>query len=75
MKTDSGQVQGIPDLLILYKQHWALLETKRAKTASKRMNQDYYVNQFNDWSFSAFVDPNNMEDVLDDMERSFERFS
>ena len=41
-KLDSSDIQGIPDLLILYKNKWATLENKRSKNATKRPNQEYY---------------------------------
>ena len=37
------QIQGIPDLLILYKDKWASLECKQHSLASVRPNQRYYV--------------------------------
>ena len=74
-KTDPCYIQGAPDLLVLYKDRWASLECKRSKEASHRPNQDYYVEKMNDMSFSAFIYPENKEDVLHDMERSFERCS
>ena len=75
MKTDPRQIQGIPDLLVLYKNHWALLETKAWSSSKKRPNQELRVGEYNKLSFSAFVNPTNMEDILNDMERSFQRFS
>ena len=30
MKNDANYVQGIPDLIILYKSHWGFLEVKQA---------------------------------------------
>ncbi|MBP5598441.1 MAG: hypothetical protein J6Y02_23945 [Pseudobutyrivibrio sp.] len=72
MKNDSGYIQGIPDLTVLYKDHWATLEVKDKKTAPHRPNQDYYVDQMNKMSFSAFIFPENKEEILNDMERSFE---
>lgn len=75
MKTDPRQIQGIPDLLVLHNDKWALLETKAWHSSKKRPNQDIRVNHYNELSFSAFVNPTNMEDVLNDMERSFHRFS
>ena len=70
LKNDAGYKQGIPDLLILYKSNWAALECKKDKNSSKRPNQDYYVAKMNDMSFAAFIYPENMEVVLNDMERS-----
>ena len=43
LKTDPTYIQGIPDLLILYKKHWAALEVKQSPKAAHRPNQDYYV--------------------------------
>ena len=70
-KLDSGDIQGIPDLLVLYKDKWATLENKRSKTASKRPNQDYYVNKMNEMSFSRFIYPENKEEVLNELRETF----
>lgn len=63
--------QGIPDLLVLFNDHWAALEGKIAPDASHRPNQDYYVEMMNKMSFASFIDPMNKEAVLNAMERSF----
>lgn len=71
-KLDSGDIQGIPDLLVLYKNKWATLENKRSASASKRPNQDYYVNKMNEMSFSRFIYPENKEEVLNELRKTFE---
>ena len=71
-KMDASYIQGIPDILVLYKNHWATLEFKKSENARHQPNQDYYVNQMNGMSFSAFIFPENKERVLDEMARSFE---
>lgn len=70
-KMDSGDIQGIPDLLILYKGKWATLECKKNAKASKRPNQEYYVNKMNSMSFSRFIYPENKEEVLNELQRAF----
>lgn len=70
-KLDSGDIQGIPDLLILYKDMWATLENKRSADAPKRPNQEYYVNKMNEMSFSRFIFPENREEVLRELENKF----
>ena len=70
-KLDSGDIQGIPDLLILYKNKWATLENKRSATASKSPTQEYYVNKMNEMSFSRFIFPENKEEVLNELRKAF----
>ena len=75
LKNDPNYIQGIPDLLILYKKKWAALEVKRSENARHRPNQDYYVDLMNKMSFASFIFPENKEEVLNDLERSFNRSS
>lgn len=73
IKNDPNYIQGLPDLTVFYGSHWATLECKRDRSASHRPNQEYYVETMNNMSFSAFIYPENKEEVLNDMERSFKR--
>ena len=66
------QIQGLPDLLILYGEKWASIECKRSATAKKRPNQDYYVEKMNEMSYAAFIYPENKEEILNELERSFQ---
>ena len=71
-KLDSSDIQGIPDLLVLYKNKWATLENKRSKNAPKRPNQEYYVEKMNDMSFSRFIYPENKDEVLNELKDIFD---
>lgn len=71
LKNDSSYIQGVPDLLVLYKDKWASLECKRSATAKHQPNQDYYVDKMNEMSHSAFIYPENKDRVLDDLRKAF----
>ena len=71
LKNDSSYIQGFPDWTILYKDKWAALETKKERGAKKQPNQEYYVKKLNDMSFSRIVYPENKEDVLRDLSKTF----
>lgn len=71
LKNDSSYLQGIPDLTILYGERWAILEVKRAQPRSSRdyePNQEWYLELFNQMSFSATIFPENEEEVLRDLQ-------
>lgn len=63
--------QGLPDLTVLYKKHWALLECKQSETAGHQPNQDYYVETANKMSFGRFIYPENKQEVLDELQQAF----
>ena len=69
LKNDPNYIQGIPDLLVLYKDRWAALEVKKSADAKHQPNQDDYVAQMNDDSFAAFIYPENEEYILDKLQQ------
>ena len=72
LKTDPNYIQGMPDLLILYKKRWAALEVKKDNKASHQPNQDYYVNKMDNMSYAKFICPENKKEILDELERALE---
>ena len=71
LKNDSGYIQGIPDLTLFFGPCWATLESKADPTAAQRPNQAYYVERMNDMSFSAFIYPENEEEVFAALQEAF----
>ena len=63
--------QGLQDLTVLYKNHWALLECKASQNSPHQPNQDYYVNLANEMSFSRFVYPENKQEVIRELQQAF----
>lgn len=64
LKNDTDYMQGMPDLTILFKDKWATLEVKASASSPSQPNQEYYVDELNNMSFSAFIYPENEDEVL-----------
>jgi len=71
LKNDPGYLQGVPDLVILVQDRWATLEVKTSAKATRRPNQEYYVEVMDNMSFSAFICPENEDEVLDALQQTF----
>jgi hypothetical protein len=74
LKNDTDYLQGIPDLTILYRDRWAVLEVKRkrpTKESDFEPNQEWYIEQLNKMSYSACVYPENVEEILDELQQAF----
>jgi predicted ATP-binding protein involved in virulence len=72
LKNDPQYLQGVPDLLVLYNQRWAMLEVKPSPRARVQPNQTYYVELFDEMSFGAFINPDNEEEILYELQHAFE---
>ncbi len=71
MKNDANYRQGIPDLLILFKDRWALLEVKKSDREKPRPNQPWYVAFAERNSFGAFIYPENRDLVIEELSEFF----
>ena len=71
LKNDTEYQQGIPDLLILWRDKWAMLEVKGFIDAPEQPNQQYWVEELNNMSFAAFISPETEEDVIYDLQHAF----
>lgn len=71
LKNDANYMRGVPDLIILYKDKWAMLECKRAPKSSKRPLQDYHRDTLMEMSFAAFIQPENKGEVLHALQQVF----
>ncbi len=64
LKNDPNYLQGVPDWSIFFNDRYALLEVKKSENEPPRPNQPYYVELFGEMSFSAFIYPENKDEVL-----------
>jgi hypothetical protein len=71
MKSDPLYMQGLPDLIILWKNFWAVLEVKTSEMAGVQPNQDHYVERLGEMSFAAYIYPENEEEVLNALQQAF----
>lgn len=71
LKNDSEYMQGIPDLTVLWKDRWAMLEVKAEEDSPHQPNQEWYIYELDKMSYAAFIYPANKEEVLDDLQRAF----
>ena len=71
IKNNPDYIQGLPDLLILFQDRWAMLEVKISADAPNQANQPYYVALFDTMSFAAFIYPENEEEVIYELQHTF----
>lgn len=71
-KNDEQLCPGIPDMLILFGNRWAMLEVKASAKSPPRPLQPYYVELLNSMSFAAFIYPENESEVLSALQQAFE---
>lgn len=71
LKNDANYLQGVPDLLLLHKDRWAMLEVKESFFASYQPNQEYYLDKLHGLSFALMICPENKEEVFEELYQHF----
>lgn len=71
LKNDANYLQGFPDLTILYRHKWAVLECKRSLREPYQPNQEYYLEELDNMSFASMICPENREAVLYELQHTF----
>lgn len=71
LKNDPTYKQGVPDLIVLFKDKWAMLEMKRSEKSPHRPNQDYWVEKLGEMSYANFVFPENESKIIDELKEVF----
>lgn len=69
---DPNYIQGIPDLSIFYRPtgRWAMLEVKASERSKERPNQRWYIETWGEVIFTAFIYPENEEEVLNALQEA-----
>lgn len=72
LHNNANFIRGIPDLTLLYKDKYAILEGKMTSSSSKRPNQDVWVDYFkNQGAYAAFISKSNEEEIINELRRYF----
>ncbi len=67
---DPNYIQGIPDLAVLHRARYALLEVKLSEKSKEQPNQRWYIENWGQWTFTAFIYPGNEEEVLSALQQA-----
>lgn len=70
---DPNYIQGIPDLTVLHRSKWAFLEVKLTEKSKVQPNQEWYLQNWGQWVFTAFIHPGNEEEVLHALQQALRR--
>lgn len=69
---DPNQTQGIPDITVQYQPtgRYAMLEAKLSEKSKHQPNQDWYIDHWGQTIFTAFIYPENEEEVLSALQQA-----
>jgi len=71
IKVDPTFRKSFPDVIMLGPgSFWGAFETKRAYGSPQQPNQSYYIDVMDAQCFGRFVQPENLEEVLRDLEQA-----
>ena len=73
LKNDPNYIQGIPDLTVLYKNKYAMLEVKKSAHEKIQPNQQTYIDIVNEQGgYGSFIYPENEKEVFNELKKFFE---
>lgn len=65
-------IQGFPDITVFWRGKFAMLEFKRSESASKRPNQEYWIEQIRSiGGYADFIYPENEEVIFTELAEWF----
>jgi len=68
-----NQIEGFPDLLILYEERWAALEVKKSERAYAGSNQEWWIMHLGQMgAYTNFIYPENMSEVLNEVQHALQ---
>ena len=73
LKNDANLRQGFPDLTVLYRDRFVVLECKKSENEAFEPNQEYYLNHIEQSGGHSFVIyPENKDEVLHEVQRALQ---
>jgi hypothetical protein len=70
LKNDANDIQGLPDLTVIFNNLYAFIEVKASEKSKERPNQRYYIENHGG-CFGAFIYPENEEEILNALQQAF----
>lgn len=72
LKNDANMIQGFPDWTVIFGKYALIFEIKRNEKAAYQPNQLYYIDFINNsGGFARIVYPENMEEVLHEIQQTY----